>query len=153
MTPGFTVQFSGPLLHKVVEEKRIKNSTYVPVPGKLVDFATFWSIVAKVYTASKKDQLKADASLAKAHSPDGLRAMCDVELGRVVRTHDAAIRAAEIERATYEIAIATREARLPSRTSSRRATRSSTSAATRAPQSLSSRRSTSAQLRSARSSR
>ncbi|KAJ1450730.1 hypothetical protein M885DRAFT_570817, partial [Pelagophyceae sp. CCMP2097] len=91
MKPGFKIFFSGHFLAELVKEKRAKNASYVPVPGKLVDFATFWGIVGKAFSANKADQLVVDKALAKANSPDGLRAMSGVEVSRVGREHDAKI--------------------------------------------------------------
>ena len=88
----------------MVASKRSTNSSYVAKSGAVVDFAIFWGVVGKEYSANKKSKAEANKDLAKKNTPAALRAMRDLEIQREVTTHNKTISAAEENRAELETA-------------------------------------------------
>lgn len=77
------------------------------MPGKIVDTSTFWGLVGKAYSVTKKNRNEEDKKLARKNSPDALRAISDVELRRSKLKFAQIITPIEKERARLESDVAT----------------------------------------------
>ena len=99
--PGFVV-FFGKIFHDIVHSKRNLSQSYKPKADQLLDYATFYGILGKAYSALRKKNDKHDKELGEINSPDGIRAIMRLELERASSRSDELLKDAELRRTALE---------------------------------------------------
>jgi hypothetical protein len=67
-----------------------------------LDYATFYGILGKAYSALRKKNDKHDKELGEINSPDGIRAIMRLELERASSRSDELLKDAELRRTALE---------------------------------------------------